>query len=93
MVRCIDWHEDDMGFTSCGTTDGNVFYYDLALHKETGNRNNEKDLTLKGVQFTGLCNVPGQLYTSIVAGKDRHIYKTNDPDNKNAQIELPYTVS
>lgn len=33
-VRCIDWYEDDMGFTSCGM-DNNVFFYDLQLQKET----------------------------------------------------------
>jgi len=27
-VRCIDWYEDDMGFTSCGM-DGFCFFYDL----------------------------------------------------------------
>ena len=29
-VRCIDWYEDDMGFTSCGM-DGNVFFFDLIM--------------------------------------------------------------
>ena len=28
LIKCIDWAEDDMGFTSCGM-DGNVLYYDL----------------------------------------------------------------
>jgi len=47
-VRCIDWYEDDMGFTSCGM-DGFCFFYDLQLLKETANRNSEKDFPQKGV--------------------------------------------
>lgn len=31
-VRCIDWYEDDTGFSSCGM-DGNAFHFDLALWK------------------------------------------------------------
>lgn len=30
IIKCIEWAEDDMGFTSCGL-DGNVLYYDLQL--------------------------------------------------------------
>ena len=40
-VNCIEWHEDDMGFTSCA--DGSVFYYNLQLQRETGQRYGEKD--------------------------------------------------
>jgi hypothetical protein len=58
-VRCIDWYDDDMGFTSCGM-DGFCFFYDLQLLKETANRNSEKDFSQKGVQFTGLVNIPGK---------------------------------
>jgi WD40 repeat protein len=32
-VRCIDWFENDTGFTSCGI-DGNVYFYDLIVQKE-----------------------------------------------------------
>lgn len=63
-----------MGFTSCGM-DGNLFYYDLSLQRETGMRNFERDFTQKGVYFTGLANVPGQLYSSVVVGKDNKIHK------------------
>jgi WD40 repeat protein len=41
-VRSIDWWEDDMGFTSCGQ-DGMVFFFDLIIQKETGNRMAEKE--------------------------------------------------
>ena len=27
-IRCIDWWEDDMGFTSCAS-DGTCYFYDL----------------------------------------------------------------
>jgi WD40 repeat protein len=33
-VRGIDWFEDDTGFASC-STNGDVFFYDLQLYKET----------------------------------------------------------
>lgn len=33
-VRSIDWNDDDMGFVSCGL-DGNVYFFDLILQKET----------------------------------------------------------
>jgi hypothetical protein len=45
-VRSIDWFEDDMGFTSCGT-DGNVYYYDLIVQKDTGQRLTERDFNVK----------------------------------------------
>lgn len=41
-VRCIDWWENDMGFTSCGQ-DGNVYFYDLIYQKENQQRLSEKD--------------------------------------------------
>jgi hypothetical protein len=39
--------------------DGNVFFFDLQVYKETKSRINDKDLTQKNVAFTGLCNIPG----------------------------------
>lgn len=75
QVRCIEWYDDDMGFTSCGM-DGNLFFYDLQLQRETGMRNFDRDfLTQKGVYFTGLANVPGQLYSAVVVAKDNKIHK------------------
>jgi len=86
-VRCIDWYADDMGFTSCGM-DGNVFFYDLALQKETQTRNSERDFNQKGVVFTGLANTPGAIYDAIVVGNDRHIYSTSLK-----QSETRYNIS
>ena len=44
-VRCIDWFENDLGFTTCGN-DGNVYFYDLfkpGQLKDPGKRNTDKD--------------------------------------------------
>lgn len=30
-VACIDWYENDMGFTTCGL-DGNIYFFDLFVH-------------------------------------------------------------
>ena len=43
-VRCIDWYEDDMGFSSCGM-DGNVYFFDLMMQKEQNSRVSDKDFT------------------------------------------------
>lgn len=80
-VRSIDWFDDDMGFASCGM-DGNCYFYDLALQKDTQTRNSERDFNQKGVIFTGLTNIPGQPYNALVVGNDKHIWRTSDPDNK-----------
>lgn len=86
-VRSIDWFEDDMGFASCGM-DGNCYFYDLTMQKETQTRNSERDFNQKGVIFTGLCNIPnqpsGQPYNALVVGNDKHIWRTSDPDNKSS---------
>ena len=61
-VRCIDWFENDLGFTTCGL-DGNIYFYDLykvGREKEPGKRNTEKDYNKKEVKFTSVCNVPGK---------------------------------
>jgi hypothetical protein len=58
-VRCIDWYEDDTGFSSCGM-DGNAFHFDLAFWKTDQKRSEELGINAKGVVFTGLCNIPGR---------------------------------
>ena len=73
-VRCIDWFDDDMGFTSCGI-DGNAYCYDLSKLKEDGGtRNSEHDFNQKGVSFTGLCNIPNKKYEILLVGSDKKIY-------------------
>lgn len=62
--------------------DGNVFFYDLALQMEIQTRNSERDFNQKGVVFTGLANIPGQLYEAIVVGNDRHIYSTSSKQSE-----------
>lgn len=44
QVRGIEWYDDDMGFTSCGM-DGNLFFYDFAILRETQTRNSDRDFT------------------------------------------------
>ena len=70
-VRCIDWFENDTGFTSCGI-DGNVYYYDLIVQKETLQRLNEKDFNQKNVNFTSVVNLPGRPFESFVVGNDKN---------------------
>ena len=77
-VRCIDWFDDDMGFTSCGI-DGNAYFYDLVKLKEDGGtRNSDHDFNQKGVQFTGLCNIPNKKYEILLVGSDKKIYHLSE---------------
>ena len=77
-VRCVDWFEDDMGFASCGV-DGNAYFYDLVkLREDGGTRNSDHDFNQKGVQFTGLCNIPGKKYEILLVGSDKKIYHIGD---------------
>jgi WD40 repeat protein len=81
-VRCIDWFENDMCFTSCGL-DGNIFYFDLLTLKEANNgqRVNDKDFTQKGVLFTSVVNIPGKPFEVYAVGNDRKIWHSKDPKN------------
>lgn len=72
-VRCIDWWDDDMGFTSCAW-DGSCYFFDLIKQKEDGSRLLDYDFSKKSVNFTGLCNVPKHPYNAIVVGTDRKIW-------------------
>ena len=73
-VRCIDWFENDDGFTSCGI-DGNAYFYDMVkLREDNGVRNSDHDFNQKGVQFTGLCNIPNKRYEVLLVGNDKKIY-------------------
>ena len=79
-VRCIDWFENDTGFTSCGI-DGNVYYYDLIVQKETLQRLNEKDFNQRAVSFTSVVNLPGRPFESFVVGNDKKIWHSKDSKN------------
>jgi WD40 repeat protein len=83
-VRCIDWYEDDMGFASCGI-DGNAYQYELIKMKEEGGtRDNSHDVNIKGVQFTGLCNIPNKKNEILLVGTDRKIHYVSDANGKSA---------
>lgn len=74
-VRCIDWFENDLGFTTCGN-DGNVYFYDLykpGSLKDPGKRNTDKDFNKKDVKFSAVCNVPGKSYEIYAVGSDKLI--------------------
>jgi hypothetical protein len=71
-VRCIDWWDNDQGFTSCCMT-GNVYFYELYGSNGLGKRNNEKDFMQKEVKLTSVVNVPGQPYEMFTVGSDRKI--------------------
>jgi hypothetical protein len=69
-----------MGFTSCGQ-DGNVYFFDLIVQKETQSRLNDKDFNQKGIAFTSVVNIPTKPFEVYVVGSDRKIW--NSKDNKN----------
>mmetsp|Transcript_20483 Transcript_20483/g.19455 ORF Transcript_20483/g.19455 Transcript_20483/m.19455 type:complete len:92 (+) Transcript_20483:1506-1781(+) len=79
-VRCIEWFEDDMGFTSCGN-DGNVQFYDLIVYKDLGTRLTEKDFNQKSVHMTSLVHIPGKPFEVYVVANDKKIWHSKD--NKN----------
>ena len=95
-VRCIDWFENDLGFTTCGN-DGNVYFYDLykpGQLKDPGKRNTDKDFNKKDVKFSAVCNVPGKSYEIYSVGSDKLI-STNITSKKgpNTPNELAVTIS
>ncbi len=95
-VRCIDWFENDLGFTTCGN-DGNVYFYDLfkpGQLKDPGKRNTDKDFNKKDVKFTSVCNVPGKDYEIFAVGNDRLI-STNSTNKKgnSTPSELAVAIS
>ena len=51
--------------------DGNLFFYDLAVVRETNNRVADREFTEQQnkVVFTSLSCIPGQLYSAIVVGE------------------------
>ena len=84
-VRGIDWFDDDMGFVSTGN-DGNVFFYDLQMQKETNTRNNDKDFNVRIVPnvfsgFTDVVNVPGKSFEALAVGGSSQVWKTTDSKN------------
>ena len=88
-VRCIDWFENDLGFTTC-CLGGNIYFYDLHQHqknlKAIGVRNNEKDYNKKEVKFTSVVNVPGKPYEVLAVGSDKMI--TSNAVLKRGQKEM-----
>ena len=76
-VRAIEWFPSDMGFATAGQ-DGNCYFYDLLAAKETNLRNTEKDFAVRGVQFTGMCIVPGKDYEVLAVGNDGKLWQSED---------------
>ena len=76
-VRSIDWFENDSGFSSCDMM-GNQYFYDMQLHKEEGKRFVDKDFVQKGVQFTGVCNIPNKNYEVLLVGNDKNIWHVTE---------------
>lgn len=90
-VRCIDWFENDLGFTTC-CLGGNIYFYDLNQHqknmKAIGARNTEKDYNKKEVKFTSVVNVPGKSYEVLAVGSDKMI-TSNAPLKKGQKEMMP----
>ena len=77
-VRSIQWFDDDMGFATAAM-DGNCFFYDLQYAREnSGQRNTDKDLALKGVVFTGMCLIPDKPYECLAVGSDKKVWTSED---------------
>jgi len=75
-VRCIEWFENDLGFTTC-CMGGHIHFYNLHQHqknlKAKGERDNDKDFIKKEVRFTSVVNVPGKPYEVLAVGSDKMI--------------------
>ena len=90
-IRCIDWWDDDMGFTSCAM-DGSCYFFDLIKQKEDGNRILDYDVSKKNINFMGVCNVPKQYCKSIVVGTDRKIWVTST-DGQHESAPTKHNIS
>jgi WD40 repeat protein len=94
-IRCIDWFENDLGFTTC-CSGGNIYFYDLNQYakmiKEPGKRNNEKDYNKKDIKFNCVVNVPGKPYEILAVSNDRTI-TSNAPLKKGQKEMAPNELS
>ena len=78
-VQSIDWFENDLGFTSCGS-DGSIYFYDNihAIGEKNGSRNTQKDQSRRDVKFSCVANLPSKPYQFIAVGNERTIYTESE---------------
>jgi len=77
-VMCIDWFQNDMGFTTCGQ-DGSIYFYDLFTENHTEARNRDKEITRRsGVKFSSVVNLPGKPYELLAVGSEKIIFTTTE---------------
>jgi WD40 repeat protein len=92
-VKCIDWKENDLGFTTC-CQGGQINFYDLYNYQNQnpGGRNMEKDQGDKTVKFSCVRNIPGKHYDVLAVGmhqdNKRGYYHTGDGFISNDGIKV-----
>lgn len=88
-ISCIDWFEDDSGFSdSC--TQGLVAFYPLQLQRAEQTRDKDKDFKRRATAITGIANVPGHQSRAVVAQAERKLWDTVDDHNP---CETRYNIS
>lgn len=88
-IKCIDWFENDLGFSTC-CLGGSIYFYVMYQYEKSSNaqaigaRKTENDYNKKEVKFTCVANVPGKEYEVLAVGSDRMI-TSNVPLKKGRQ--------
>lgn len=81
--RCINWYEDDSGFSSCGL-DSNIYQWDLAKYKDKELRDTDYDFNSPGTMFPSLALINGderKLFASCTNKTIKEIERGKDPPN------------
>ena len=97
-IRCIDWFENDLGFTTC-EQQGLIQFYDLYPENgQVGGRLQDIEVNKKDVKFTSVVNIPGRPYEALAVGNEykftychmevKNASKAQDPDAIISQIVI-----
>jgi WD40 repeat protein len=93
-VKCIDWFENDLGFTTCDLS-GSIYFYALNQYGSNiaiGQRVSEYNK--KDCKFTSVANVPGKQFEVLAAGSDHMITSNYEKKGKvNPSVNVPLLVS
>lgn len=85
-INCIDWYDNDMGFTSCGA-DGYIYFVDLYTGRLGEKRNMQHSHNEKNAQYLSVANVPGSRYDVLAVGTDRKL-TSNRPEKHEKSTKM-----
>jgi hypothetical protein len=91
-IRCIDWFENDLGFTTC-EQQGLIQFYDLyPKHGQLGGRDQDKEVNIKNTQFTSVVNIPGRPYEALAVGNTKEFTYVHMQNKKVPNEQKPDSI-